>query len=555
MNIQNINGNDFERMLKSGLLKIRKHEREINDMNVFPVSDGDTGTNMRLTLQNSISTAPSNTDLGEYLKGIKKGALLGARGNSGVILSQFFTGIADFLKDKKTAGCGDVFDSLVSAYETAYGSVINPVEGTVLTVARMGAEKIRGNLPSYAGSIDAMLSDYVSVMKEVLLETPEMLPVLKESGVLDSGGCGWIQIVRGMLKGLLGKTEDFESVFTDDGMNSKNLPQPVDTDSFTEDSEFNEGYCTEFILQLMSASGYDHDFSMKDFIENLKPLGNSIVAFQDDSRIKVHIHTMKPYKVLELAQRYGEFVTFKMDNMQIQKNEHEFHMNVKKQMNVHKKIAVIAVVNGEGMHTLYESFGCDIIIEGGSTMNTSSKEFVDAFNSLDADHIIVLPNSRNIFFAARQAVEISGKTNVSILESEGQIEGYYALAMGQVETDDFSERLRLMNEGMLGADVISLTFASKPCSQDSVSCKKDDCIAFYKGKLVAASDDIKTTLESAMKKISGMSGKYACMIAVGKNASDEMVEEVSGTISGLFPDLETNVIHGGQDIMHFMIGF
>lgn len=552
MAVARINGKDFERMLKAGLIKIRNHESEINDMNVFPVPDGDTGTNLRLTLQNGILTTPSNENLGEFLGGIKKGMLLGARGNSGVILSQFFTGIADSLKNKSAAGAEDLFESFVAAYKTAYGSVVNPVEGTVLTVARLGIENIRENLPSFSGSIDSMLSAYIAEMKNVLMTTPELLPVLKESGVLDSGGAGYIYILRGILEGLLGCDSDFD--ISNLSASAKLPAQNLDTDRFTRDSVFEEGYCTEFILQLMGGSQYDQSFNLDLFIENLKAFGNSIVAFRTDDRVKVHIHTMKPYMVVELAQRYGEFVTFKMENMQIQKDGHEFRMKKIDAERKHKKIAVVAVVNGEGIRGLYESFGCDIILDGGSTMNTSSQEFVDAFNQLDADNIIVLPNSKNIFFAAKQAIEISGRKNISILECSDQIEGYYALAMGQVCIDDFDERLSLMREGASGVDVLSITFASKPYSQNNVSCEKGDCIAFLNGSLVASSTDLCTTLSSAVKNISDLDSKYSCMIAAGKHADEKMTELVQKCLENILPDVEINVVQGGQDVMHFMIG-
>ncbi|MBP5444240.1 MAG: DAK2 domain-containing protein [Treponema sp.] len=556
MAVSKINGNDFERMLKAALTRFKKHEPEINDMNVFPVPDGDTGTNMRLTLQNGILTAASSPKIGEYLKGVKKGTLLGARGNSGVILSQFFSGLSNSLADRDEASSRDFFEALVCAYQTAYKSVINPVEGTMLTVARLGVENIRSRLESFDGSVDSLLSEYIREMDVVLKETPEMLPILKESGVIDSGACGYVYMVQGMLYGLLNPDQDFEVDLSVSHYGTKeNVSSTIESDNFTRTSVFQEGYCTEFILQLMDGSSYSQDFEIEAFREKLKEFGSSIVAFQEDSRVKVHIHTLKPHRVIEFAQQYGEFVTFKMDNMQIQKNEHEVHINSKKTEKKHKDVAVIAVVNGDGIRDLFQSFNCDVILDGGSTMNTSAQEFVEAYKSLDADHIVVLPNSRNVMFAAKQAMEISKITNISILETETMLEGYYALAIGQIVTENFEERLDQMKEGAESVDVISLAPASKPYNQNGISCEKGDCIALYKGDLISVGKDIKYTISQAIKKVPGIDLKDSCIIASGKNATDEMTEELENTIQEILPDVEISVVQGGQDVHTFMVGF
>lgn len=550
MKIAKVNGTDFERMLKAGLKNIRQHEIEVNDMNVFPVPDGDTGTNIRMTLQNGISNSPSNENLGLYLNDIKKGMLLGARGNSGVILSQLFTGIADSLKTVDSADVELISQALTSAYKTAYKSVIKPVEGTVLTVSREGAEKIAEQISSI-NSIDELLECYLGQMNESLLKTPDLLPVLKESGVLDSGAKGYIYVIKGMLNGLLGI--DVDSTVDAELNELKKIDPVFDTEKFNRDSKFEDGYCTEFILQLLSDSKYDQKFSIDDFIEKLNPLGNSLVAFQSDDRVKVHIHTLKPYLVIELAQRYGEFVTFKMENMQIQHNEHDFAIQ-KKNKAEHKKQAIIAVVNGEGLRELYEGFGCDIILDGGATMNTSSQEFVDAFETVDADKIIILPNNKNIFFAAKQAIEISGKTNIEILETENPVEGYYALAMGQVGSD-IENQIDYMKSGMQDVDVISIAVATKPYSQDNIKCEKDDFISMYKGKLVASGKNLNQVVEDSLKVIPDFDSKVGCMIVSGKNASEEMSQSLVELIENLMPDMEINVVEGGQEVLHFMIGF
>ncbi len=556
MDIEKIDGVDFERMLKAGLKNIHSHEIEVNDMNVFPVPDGDTGTNLRMTLQNGVANSKSNSKLGEYLANIKKGMLLGARGNSGVILSQFFSGFATVLENVDSADSSLLVKAFVASYKSAYKSVINPVEGTVLTVAREGAEKLLSRIESLK-NINDVFDLYISQMSDSLLKTPDLLPVLKESGVFDSGACGYIYIIKGMLKGLLNEEIDDKNPMEDlDRIDKKNNPDSniLDSSKFNRDSKFEDGYCTEFILQLLTNEKYDQNFSIDDFIDKLKSLGESLEAFQTDDRVKVHIHTLRPSLVIEYAQRYGEFVVFKMENMQIQHNEHDFQILKNSKKIPHKKQAVIAVVNGEGLKDLYSSFDCDIILDGGATMNTSAQEFVDAFDQVDAEKIVVLPNNKNIFLAAKQAVELSGKNNIEIIESENPVEGYYALAMSQVDAST-ENQIEIMKTGIENVDVLSVTFASKSYAQENTRCEKDDFIVLLNGKLVAGGKDFCRTISSAIRSLPDYKSKENCMIVVGKNVDDELTENLICSIGELLPEIEINAVEGGQEIFQFMIGF
>lgn len=372
MSVTSLNGSILEKMLKSGLKNIQKHEKEINDMNVFPVPDGDTGSNMRMTLQNGIFSAESTKDLGTYLKLVKKGMLLGARGNSGVILSQIFAGMSKSLERDSIVNIREFIDALECAYQTAYKSVINPVEGTILTVAREGFEYVKNY--SKINSFEELFQVYISKMRRTLLWTPELLPVLKESGVLDSGAAGYIYIFEGLYKGLCNEEIEFDN---ENIISQPNLSiVPLKNDKFTADSKFEDGYCTEFLLQLLNDENYNHHFDLKDFIEHLEKMGDSLVVLQDEDRVKVHIHTKKPSPIISFAQNFGEFVTFKMENMQLQHNQHIFDMNEITKKVIRKPFWVIAVVNGEGISNLYKNLGCDVVIEGGPTMNTSTQEFL-----------------------------------------------------------------------------------------------------------------------------------------------------------------------------------
>ena len=277
----------FENMVRNGLNNIRNHEKQVNDMNVFPVPDGDTGTNMRMTIENGIKRAGKNRDLNLYLKDLSSGMLLGARGNSGVILSQIFSGMYQILQREREISAIRLVEGLIGGYKTAYNAVVRPVEGTLLTVAREGAEKTKEQIDRKT-SIDTMMSIYLAELKKSLASTPDMLAVLKEAGVVDSGGMGYVIIVDGMLRSLYG-----EIITIADGVVEDKEPEEINTADFNENSEFNYGYCMEFLLQLMRGEGYLRRFCLDDYIDDLKSCGNSLVAIQDGTRIKVHIHTFK----------------------------------------------------------------------------------------------------------------------------------------------------------------------------------------------------------------------------------------------------------------------
>ena len=295
-------------MARGGLARLQQHEKEVNKLNVFPVADGDTGTNMCATLGNGIAYARPAERLSDYLKMLSEGMLLGARGNSGVILSQFFKGVYLALDDRGEADPKALAKALLQGSQTAYQSVIKPVEGTILTVMREGIENIKA--PS---TVEELLTRYIARMKRSLARTPDLLPVLRESGVIDSGGKGVVSIAEGVLMALTGEAVP--------EIEETPVKQTLDFSLFDENSVMNEGYCTEFILQLLLAEGYRQDFDLNDFIAALSALGDSLVVVRDGSRVKVHVHTHTPEKVTALARQYGEFLTFKLENRQLKHNE------------------------------------------------------------------------------------------------------------------------------------------------------------------------------------------------------------------------------------------
>ena len=546
MATKRINGIQLEKMLKNGLAYLQQHEDEVNRLNVFPVPDGDTGTNMALTLEKGISYAKSNDNCGEYLKGLSDGMLLGARGNSGVILSQFFSGFAAELRRCPLIGPGELRAGLITGYRTAYDAVVHPVEGTILSVTREGIEHIRSQI-SRNSSIESILSMYIAEMRKTLSYTPEMLSVLKNAGVVDSGAYGFILIVEGMLRFLYG-----EVILPREGRATASQSASLaDLSLFNEDSTFSDGYCLEFILQRLRMPQYKQDFDKKEFISALKFFGNSLVVIEDGMRVKVHIHTLYPAKVIAYAQRYGEFLTFKLDNMQVQHNEHDRLVEEKK---TDKPLSVVAVVNGSGMQELFTKLGCDAVIDGGATMNTSSEEFLEAFGKIDSKHIVVLPNNPNIILAAKQAAELSGRDNITVLNATSVAHGYFALAMDIPDSDDVEFRIQQMQNGCDNIVSICQTIASRRYVYHEISCKKGDEIALVDGEIVSVASDFSRAVVEALSSVENIDDLETCVIFRGKGVPEELEEQLSEAISERLPMLECEFVYGGQELYHWILG-
>ena len=550
MRNRKINGVQFENMLKNGLQNLRKHEADVNKLNVFPVPDGDTGTNMCLTLGNGIKHAKTNASIGLYAKTLSEGMLLGARGNSGVILSQFFKGVYTELARCAFAGPGELRNALIRGYRTAYSSVVKPVEGTILTVMREGIEHIRGQITRNS-SIEEILAMYIAEMKKTLSYTPEMLDVLKEAGVVDSGGQGYIYIVEGMLKYLYGdvyrsneKTAAGEPVNQGSG--------EIDFSIFNENSVFEDGYCMEFILQLLKSSRCTQRFKLETYIEDIGVYGNSLVVVQDGRRVKVHIHTLKPSKVIALSQEYGEFLTFKMENMQLQHNE-VLKKKIEPQKLPHKELATVSVVNGAGLKNLFEELGCDVVINCEETMNASAQEFIDAFERIDADAIVVAPNNKNVILAAQQAVELSGKKNISILPTKSVAEGYFALAM-DVPDNSLEYRINSMKNGLKDVSTLAETTATRDYTYHELTCKAGEEIVLLGEELVCVSHDWCEGILDAMKLVPEIDDKETCVIFCGEGVDGEQAEALCEKIEDEFPMLDVELIDGGQKHYRFIIG-
>lgn len=539
-----VNGFLLEKMLRNGLANIRAAEETINGLNVFPVADGDTGLNMRLTLENGLRRAKGRTEIGLYLRELSEGMLLGARGNSGVILSQIFKGIYQELARCQAANIADMRNALIRGYRVAYQSVVCPVEGTILTVAREGIELIRTQLDRNT-SIESLLGMYIAQMRKTLAATPDMLAVLKEYGVVDSGAVGYITIFEGMYKYLCGET-------LQDSGSGETVPRTdISEDIFNENSPFEEGYCMEFILQLMNGDSYNHRFRIATFTEDLKLFGNSIVVTQDGTRVKVHIHTMKPGKVIAMSQEFGEFLTFKLDNMQVQHNE--FIRKMPKQERVHRQMAVVAVVNGAGMQKVFTDLGCTVVLDGSSKMNTSTQEFLDAFREANADTIVVLPNNKNIVRAAEQAAAMFGESEIHVLPTTSMVEGYYALSM-DIPDEVTDKRIKAMLSGAGNIVTLSQTIASRDYAHNGIGCKVGEEIALVNDRLVFSCRDTIEAVMGGLHKIEGIADKEYCVIFRGEDVDPAQESSLEDAIREEYPLLELQFMDGGQRIYRWLLG-
>ncbi len=524
-------------MLKNGLGLLCQRERELNDMNVFPVADGDTGTNMRHTLENGLLGAKENKHLGEYLKSLSQGMLFGARGNSGVILSQIFKGISLELTHCSIANANEMRLAFIKGYKQAYTAVIKPTEGTILTVSREGIDNIKKSRLSYVEDVFRL---YTAEMYKSLNNTPLLLPELKEANVLDSGAYGYISIIEGMGNYLYGDKVEFVLPEA-----KKNIENDSSSEFFNVNSDFIEGYCMEFLLQLLTSKGYDKTFNLDSFKELLKLHGSSIVCFKEDTIVKVHIHTLHPAPIITLAQNYGEFISFKLDNMQMQHNEYEL-------VKTPVALASIAVVEGDGIENLYKDMGCSYLIKTNGTMNTSSEEFASAIKKFNAKDIVIFPNDKNVLKACNQALELIEAKNVTIIPTTSQIQGYFALSMDNESDPSNENRIENMTQGKDMAVTISISIAVKDYTGTDFVCKTGQYVSCVEDKLTKSSDDMCECLYSTLDSLDDLNEKSAMLVLCGEDVED--IDDFQDKVSSIYPDLEISVLRGNQHSSSLLIG-
>ncbi len=550
-----LDGKDLIKFITAGAANLREHAQIVNDLNVFPIPDGDTGENMSLTIEGGIGAFDdiNESSIGETSSKIASGMLMNARGNSGVILSQLFAGIADGLKDKKTASVTDLADALKMGVDRAYKAVVNPTEGTILTVARETSDFVSSKVLGET-SMESLMSDTLKEMRDSLDRTPELLSVLKEAGVVDSGGAGLYYIVEGIFRTLRGEGVSGETY------TASPAQKKLDFSKFTEFDVMKYGYCTEFLLRLQTSKIELSSFKIDNLISFLNTVGDSIVAFQEGTIVKVHVHTMTPGMVLDYCQKYGEFLTIKIENMTLEHNEstvtnnfmaHGEIVKAEKQAE-RKKYATIAVAGGEGIQKTFRELGADFVIDGGQSKNPSSEDFIKAFDAVNADTIFVLPNNSNIILAARQAAELYKKADVRVIDSKTIGDGYAALTMLSYDSEDSEEIVRNFMQAMEGVQTGEVSIAVRDAKISGIEIHKGDYIGFC-GKNMLACD--KQRLEAA-RKLAGelKAGQHEFMIVIyGKSVGDDERKKFHSTVKEGYPKLELYEIDGRQEIYDYLL--
>ena len=552
-----LNGKTFKSLVVSGAKCLRDNIEEVNNLNVFPVPDGDTGTNMCHTIEGGVASAKGvdSEKLSDICKPMSSGMLLGARGNSGVILSQIFRGICKGLQDKEEATALDLVRAYELGVKQAYGAVVTPVEGTILTVFREATEYTAEHI-DFSSTINDFYHFHLQKAAQSLANTINLLPVLKEAGVIDSGGAGYVRIVEGMIKFLEGEEVDLSFIEDSKSETSVETAATVDFSAFGPDDELKFGYCTEFILRLQNSKVDIENFDIQEVIDILNGddiKGDSIVALCDDSVVKVHVHTKDPGKVLDHMRQFGEFLTIKIENMALQHNEQIGDTELEaERLKEHKKYAVVAVATGDGIKQQFTEFGVDAIIDGGQSMNPSTEDFIKAFKSLDAENIIVFPNNKNIIMAAKQAATLYKGSHVEVIGSTTIPQCYSALTMLDYSSDDLTIIVGNFKEAIDRVSSGEITTSIRNTTVNKVEIKKGDYIGILDGKLLVSNIEKLEALKSLISKVKGIDEKEVLIILCGKNVSEEEKESLQEMLSDSFPQLECGVMDGGQDVYDYL---
>ena len=553
MSTHQLDGSTFKKIVTNGSIRLKNNMNYINDLNVFPVPDGDTGSNMSATMSAGAKAIESLEDvsIGDVAKTLARGMLMGARGNSGVILSQLFSGIAKGLKGYEVADCEVFSNSLRMGVEQAYAAVINPVEGTMLTVSREAADKAVSVCKSCT-DFEQLFNEYIEELDASLQRTPDLLPILKEVGVIDSGAAGFIEVIKGMYDGLSGKIYKSEKDSSSEyKVNLTNIQHHTGEDF---------GYCTEFIMQIDKMN----EFDQSTFTDMISPLGDSLVVVQDENILKVHIHTKTPGDALNLAQYYGFFINLKIENMNLQHTEVLLHQEIEHQEecacghdhsqsiapNLKKKYALVAVVNGDGLKETFIEMGCDYIIEGGQTMNPSVEDFVKAVEAINADHIILIPNNKNVMFSAETAASMIEDCDVRVLKAKTISQGYAALTMFDA-TQGIEENLDEMQEYIESVKSGEVTYAIRDSVLNGIEIKKDHFMGIVNGKLVTSNETRLLTCEHLLRDMIDENSEIVTVM-YGIDVTDEEVEQLQNYVEETF-SVEVEVINGGQNVYSYII--
>ena len=548
----NITTSLFQEMVQAGATRLNKQAEYVNSLNVFPVPDGDTGTNMGMTIENGAKEVSDRTasTVGEAAGIFAKGLLMGARGNSGVITSQLFRGFSQSVKDKEELDGAALAAAFQSGVEVAYKAVMKPVEGTILTVSRGAAIGAKKKAESTNDAVEVMRAALEGA-KTALAKTPDMLPVLKEVGVVDSGGQGLVFIYEGFLSALTGEfiaSEEFQATpATMSEMINAEHHKSVAGHVATEDIKF--GYCTEIMVALKQGPTYVKDFDYDEFRNYLNNLGDSLLVVNDDEIVKVHVHTEDPGLVMQEGLKYGSLVKVKVDNM---RNQHEAQVEKEERQAKpveEKEYAIIAVVAGDGLADIFKAQGVDYIISGGQTMNPSTEDFVKAVGELNARNIIILPNNKNILMAAQSAAEVIDQP-AAVVETKTIPQGLTSL-LAFDESKSIEENYERMSASL--GDVVSgsVTTAVRDTTIDGLEIHENDNLGMVDGKIVVSNPDMMETLEETFAHMLDEDSEIVT-IYVGEDGSEELANELAQALAEKYEDVEVEIHQGGQPVYPYL---
>ena len=547
--MEKINGLVLAEMIDLGSKNLAKNAEKINALNVFPVPDGDTGTNMNLSMSSGAKETAANVvaNIGELGKSFSKGLLMGARGNSGVILSQLFRGMSQYIADKKEVNAKEFAEAIQNGVSIAYKAIIKPVEGTILTVAREAAEaglKAAENTTSVVEVMEAIYAEAQASLKR----TPELLPILKEVGVVDSGGQGLVCVYQGFVAALKGeKIEGLEAVETN--LVDMQFEDNHDMD-FMNPEDIVYGFCTEFTVRLDKEK---KEFNEDKFREDMSKFGDSLLVISDSEYVKIHVHTETPGDVFNYGQQYGELIKVKSDNMREQHRE-VLRKQEAKQVTAPKELkeqAMISISMGAGLSKVLTSMGVDYIVEGGQTMNPSTEDIMKAIKEVNAKNIFIFPNNKNIQLAAKQAAELA-EENVFVVESKTAPQGLAAVMVYNPQAAA-EENFANMQEVLSTVSTLEVTHAVRDTNIEGVEIKKDEFMGIRNGKIVVSNLSLNTVLEELLEKSLDEDSEIVTLY-LGEESTEEYTDFLEQLIEEKYPDVEVELIESGQPVYPYIIG-
>ena len=544
--MKTIEVNTLTKMFLAGAKNLEAKKEWINELNVFPVPDGDTGTNMTLTIMSAASEVNnlSERTMETVAKAISSGSLRGARGNSGVILSQLLRGFTKGIRSCETLDAMTIANAFQKAVETAYKAVMKPKEGTILTVARGAAEKA-AELALEEEELDVFFSGIIEEAERVLATTPDLLPVLKEAGVVDSGGQGLVEVLKGAYDAYLGKEVDYT-------FETPSKSAPVKISAETED-EIKFGYCTEFIIVLNQKFDHKDETEFKGFLESI---GDSIVCVADEDIVKIHVHTNHPGQAIEKALTYGSLSRLKIDNM---REEHEEKLikdaskiaAQQKKEEPRKKIGFISVSIGDGIGEIFKGLGVDYLIEGGQTMNPSTEDMLNAIDQVNAEHIFILPNNKNIILAANQAKALCEDKDIIVIPTKTVPQGITAMINFMPDSTAEENEAR-MTEELANVKTGQVTYAVRDTHIDDKEIKEGNIMGIGDHAILAVGEDVEQTTLDMFKELIDEDSELIS-IYYGEDVKTEDADKLGEDLSDLYPDCDIEVHFGGQPIYYYVV--